>query len=148
MANWTQQLREAYQKLIEAELLRGQEAVRKQAKLAAEGKPFAVQAVRRVEQLPMSPSQIPSPRGNSRKIPIGDRAAKEPFDIENLGFADAQTRPDPRGRKSDEMQRDANFTQMFDGRSGHLGFKNALSPIEQEVRDAKARVRRGYYKRP
>lgn len=46
-----QQLREAYKALQEAELVKGREAAARQAQLAAQGKPLAVQAVRRVERI-------------------------------------------------------------------------------------------------
>lgn len=51
MANWTQQLREAYRALVEGELLTGQAARRRQKELADQGKELAVKAVRRVERI-------------------------------------------------------------------------------------------------
>ena len=70
MTNWMTQLREAYQKLIEAELLRGKEAVKKQAQLAQQGKPGAIAALARVERV--GGFQPPN-----EKEDITDRVARE-----------------------------------------------------------------------
>jgi hypothetical protein len=150
MANWMTQLREAYQKLIEAELLRGKEAVMKQAELAQRGKPDAIAALARVERVgPMSPSQRPSWRGASK------RPGKDAFDTENLGFADAQRRPDPTGKSQSDsdMAIDANISKnavRWGWASGNLSDKpivaepdTGLSDYQRALLKMKQRERAG-----
>jgi hypothetical protein len=145
MANWTQQITEAYRALQEAELLKGRAAVLRQAQLGKNKKTLA-----QAEQLgSTTSSQIPGINSavrieDPKQIPpilhidakqvareklrwSGARgggkaqygAVKDPYDVDNMGFADAQIRPKSTRKQNDEdMRTDAS----------HFGSSLSLRP--------------------
>ena len=111
MAHWTQQIAEAYRALQEAELLKGRAAAAKQAELAKQGNPNAVKAIRRVEKLGATNRKVLRHASTSKlNVMTGSDAppeyrefkvGKDTFDIDNIGFADAQIRPKSTRKQSD-----------------------------------------------
>lgn len=149
MAHWTQQIAEAYRALQEAELLKGRVAAAKQVELAAQGNPNAVKAIMRVEKLGATNRKVLRHASTSLDSNTSPqyKVGKDTFDIDNIGFADAQIRPKSTRNQSDEdMLADASR-----GASGTLSerpnphYKKVLNfnNLPHAIRQAKVNAQKG-----